>query len=467
MVSFTIDARNRTPLVEQIVSGVSQQIETRLLMPGGRLPSIRTFAREYQVSRFTVVEAYDRLVALGYVQSRRGSGFFTVGRENGHKAKDAAAAAEHAVDVRWLFRRYLEENEGHLLAGGPWLPSDWMDAAGLRRNMRSLMRLNGHGQHLVGYGTPKGYLPLREQLQLKLSGLGVAADPEQIVLTHGVSHALDLVMRHFLKPGDSVLVDDPGYYNFFGNLRAYGVRLHGVPRNPDGPDIPTLLKLAEAHKPKLYFTQSVLQNPTSGDMSPSVAFRVLQAAEKFDFLVVEDDVFCDLQSETTQRLATLDQLSRVIYVSSFSKTLSGSLRVGYLACRRELAESVTDMKMLSCISTSLFGERLVYQMLVEGHYRKFVEQLRGRLDAARSQTLRTMEKLGMTVFVEPTSGMFIWARFPQIEDSAELSNLAFKKGIILAPGAVFRPNLEPSAWMRFNVSVFDSPLLHNFLREVR
>ncbi|MEO8163755.1 MAG: PLP-dependent aminotransferase family protein [Betaproteobacteria bacterium] len=465
MVALSIDARDRIPLVEQIVSGVSEQIDARVLSPGVRLPSIRTFARDYQVSRFTVVEAYDRLVALGYVQSRRGSGFFTCARKNDHKTQEDTGGAEAAVDVRWLFRRYLEDNEGHLLAGGPWLPSDWMDAAGVRRNMRALMRLNG--QHLVSYGTPKGYLPLREQIQLKLSDLGIVADPEQIVLTNGVSQALELLMRHFLRPGDAVLVDDPGYYNFFGNLRAYGVTLLGVPRNPDGPDIPTLLRLVEAHRPKLYFTQSVLQNPTSGDMSPAVTFRVLQAAEKFDLLVVEDDVFCDLQSVATQRLATLDQLNRVIYVSSFSKTLSGSLRIGYLACRRDFAESLTDIKMLSCIATSQFGERLVYQMLVEGHYRKFVEQLRGRLDIARRQTLKIMESLGMTAFVEPAAGMFIWARFPHIEDSAELANAAFQKGIILAPGAVFRPNLEPSAWMRFNVSVFDNPLLHDFLREVR
>ena len=80
MLSLQIDARKATPLVEQIVSGLSQQIDSRLLMPGVRLPSIRTFSREFDVSRFTVVAAYDRLVAMGYVQSRRGSGFFTVAR---------------------------------------------------------------------------------------------------------------------------------------------------------------------------------------------------------------------------------------------------------------------------------------------------------------------------------------------------------------------------------------------------
>ncbi|HZP92700.1 MAG TPA: PLP-dependent aminotransferase family protein [Burkholderiales bacterium] len=462
MMSLHIDRQNEVALVDQIVHGVCRQIESRVLMPGARLPSIRTFAKKYKVSRFTVVEAYDRLVALGFLQSRRGAGFFAANRVNGHGSREGAAPAEHMVDVAWLFRRYLDEHDGRILAGGPWLPDDWMDETGLRHNLRVLTRMKG--SHLLGYGNPKGYLPLREQLQLKLAALDVAATPEQIVLTHGVSQALDLVMRFVLKPGDSVMVDDPGYYNFFANLRVYGARLHGVPRNADGPDVAALVRIAETHRPKLYFTQSAMQNPTSGDMSPSVAFRVLQAAEKYDFLVVEDDVFCDLQPAPTQRLATLDQLNRVIYISSFSKTLSGSLRVGYLACRRDIAEGVTDMKMMSCITTSQFGERLVYQMLVEGHFRKFVERLRGRLESARNRTLETMERLGMEVFVEPSAGMFLWARFPQVEDAAELSNRAFQKGIILAPGAVFRPNLERSAWMRFNVSVFENPALQEFLR---
>ena len=148
-----------------------------------------------------------------------------------------------------------------------------------------------------------------------------AVPPEKI------DQALELVSRYLLKSGDTALVDDPGYYNLFGNLRLQGVEMLAVPRNPDGPDVAILDKMAAAHRPKVYFTQSVMQNPTGTDMSPHVAFKVLQAAERHNFTVVEDDIFCDLQMKTTPRLATFDQLDRVIYARSFSKTLSGSLRV--------------------------------------------------------------------------------------------------------------------------------------------
>jgi DNA-binding transcriptional MocR family regulator len=240
----------------------------------------------------------------------------------------------------------------------------------------------------------------------------------------------------------------------FGNLRLQGVQMLAVPRNPDGPDIAILEKLAAAHRPKVYLTQSVMQNPTGTDMSPHVAFKVLQAAERHNFVVVEDDIFSDMQVKPTPRLATLDQLSRVIYVRSFSKTLSGSLRVGFIACRPEVANDLAEIKMLTSITTSQFTERLVYLMLADGHYRKYLSRLHGRLCEARLNTVRAFERIGLKLFAEPADGMFVWARFPHIDDSMALAEAAAQHdGIMLAPGAIFRPHLERSPWMRFNVAV--------------
>ncbi len=92
------------------------------------------------------------------------------------------------------------------------------------------------GEFLTAYGTPAGYLPLRNLLQRKLAGIGVVADTSQIVLTSGVTHAMDLVTRYFVRPGDAVLVDDPGYFILFGGLKSFGARIVGVPWNQDGPD---------------------------------------------------------------------------------------------------------------------------------------------------------------------------------------------------------------------------------------
>jgi len=210
----------------------------------------------------------------------------------------------------------------------------------------------------------------------------------------------------------------------------------------------------------------VMQNPTGTDMSPAVMYRVLQASEELDLTIIEDDTYCDLQSASTPRLATLDQLNRVIYVRSFSKTLSGSLRVGFLAASRNLTDDFINLKVLSCITTSQFSERLLYLILTEGHYRKYVEHLRERVDQARVGMLRLMKTTGMAVFTEPVSGNFVWARFAHVEDAATLSDSALRDGVMLAPGAVFRPNLEPSPYMRFNVACHSDPRLRRVLGKI-
>jgi DNA-binding transcriptional MocR family regulator len=464
MFSLTVSPGSDQPLVNQIVAGIKRQIEDRHLRPGTKLPSIRKFAETYKVSRFTVVEAYDRLVAMGHLQSRRGAGFYIAAAPAHAEAAHPAPSENYKrnEELVWLIRRLLEADENTLLAGGPWLPNSWLDEAGIRQSLNVLARKNG--TYLIEYGHPFGYLPLREHLALMLAGLGITAHPGQILLTQGTSQALELVIRYLLRPGDAALVDDPGYYNMFGNLRLQGVEMLAVPRNPDGPDVAILEKLTAAHRPKVYFTQSVMQNPTGSDMSPHVAFKVLQAAERHNFTIVEDDIFCDLQVKTTPRLATLDQLNRVIYARSFSKTLSGSLRVGFLACAQDIANELADVKMLTSITTSQFNERLVYLMLVDGHYRKYLSRLHERLGEARVNVVRAFERIGLELFVEPANGMFVWARFPHIEDSLTLAEASQRDRIMLAPGAVFRPHLERSPWMRFNVTVCEDPRVQRWLQ---
>ena len=464
MLSLTVSQTSNQPLAEQIVAGIKRQIDDRHLRPGTKLPSIRAFAQNHGVSRFTVVEAYDRLVAMGYLQSRRGAGFYAAAAPASVGVGHPTPSDSHKrnEELVWLVRRLLEANENTVLAGGPWLPNSWLDEAGIRQSLNVLARKNG--THLLEYGHPFGYLPLREHLALMMAGLGITARSGQILLTQGTSQAIELVIRYLLKPGDAALVDDPGYYNMFGNLRLHGVEMLAVPRNADGPDVAILEKLAGAHRPKVYFTQSVMQNPTGTDMSPHVAFRVLQAAERHNFIVLEDDIFCDLQVKPTPRLATLDQLKRVIYARSFSKTLSGSLRVGFLACTQEIANELADIKMLTSITTSQFTERLIYLMLVDGHYRKYLSRLHERLGEARLNVMRAFERIGLELFVEPADGMFVWARFPHVEDSLALAEASQRDGIMLAPGAVFRPHLERSPWMGFNVAVCEDTRVQHWLQ---
>lgn len=463
MQQVSLSTDSGVPLVDQIVTAIRGQIDDRLLRPGARLAAIRQFAERHGVSRFTVVEAYDRLVAQGYVQSRRGSGFYVASRSLPEAAPESPPLEAGAYDAAWLMRQALDAGAEGLRASAGWLPHSWLDEEGLRRQMRAILR-SGES-NLCDYGRPQGYLPLRQYLPVKLAESGIAARASQIVLTLGATQGLDLAVHHFVRRGDVVLVDDPGYFSLFGLLRLHGARLIGVPWTPDGPDTAELERLAAAHKPKVYFTQSVLHNPTGACLSPANAYRILQCAERHDFHIVEDDTYGDFHPASTTRLAALDHLDRVVYINSFSKTLSGNLRVGFVAARPDIAEALTDIKVLTSLSTPATAEELVFRMLTEGHYRKFVERVRTRLGEASDRALRMLDKVGLTPFIAPQGGVFIWARIPGREDAVALSAAAAKQGIILAPGTLFRPQGQASPMIRLNVVYASDVRLERFLRQ--
>ncbi|KAB2841714.1 MAG: PLP-dependent aminotransferase family protein, partial [Burkholderiales bacterium] len=228
-------------------------------------------------------------------------------------------------------------------------------------------------------------------------------------------------------------------------------------------DLAIAERLAQEARPKAFFTQSVLHNPTGTNLTPAAAFRILQLAERHGFIVVEDDVASDFDPGRAARLATLDQLERVLYLGSFSKTLSASLRVGFLVGKREWIEELTDIKLLSDITTSEFAERVVHRLLTEGHYRRHMQRMRERLARSRDRVLRRMEHAGMEVLCEPAGGLFIWVRHPAWDNAVELANRAARDGVFLAPGSSFRPYLEASPWLRFNIARSDTPKLFESL----
>ena len=455
------------PLVEQITGFLRTRIDERALRAGTRMPSIRRFAEDNGVSRFTVVEAYDRLVAQGYLESRRGSGFYIRERPQPVRRAEPREPAATRIDVVWLLHHLYAGNDNRdvLLAGSGCLPESWLDEEMLQSGLRALSRREPSA--LTGYGTPRGYAPLRNLLQVHLAELEIRAEPDNIVLTAGASHALDLVARYFLQPGDAVLVDDPGYYVLFGRLAAMGMRPIGVPRGGDGLDVERLEALAKEHRPKLFMTNSVLHNPTGTSLGAADAFRVLRLAEAHDFHVVEDDILADLHPGRAHRIAQLDQLNRVIYVGSFSKTLGAGLRVGYLAAHPDLARDLTAQKMLAGLTTPELGERLVYQVLSDGYYRKHVDHVRARLARSLEPAIRNLERAGLTLFHEPAAGMFMWAHAGEHRDAEALAAAAQGEGIILAPGSLFSPSQARSPWMRFHVAYAGSPKLARFFESLR
>ena len=460
---FVLNPQSPVPLVTQIVGGFRQLVDDGGLRPGAKLPSIRQFAHAHGVSVYTVVDAYDRLVALGYFQSQPHSGFFVRNRGAGSgTGADASAGRppQYNVDSMWYLRRIFENRALRMKPGCGWLPGDWLFEDGLRRSLRTLAAEN---VDLGGYGEPKGFSSLRQLVRDLLAEQEIAVNADQVLLTQVSSQAMDLVARRLVRPGDVVLVDDPGYPNMLFSLRFLGAQLVGVPRTPNGYDLQALETLVQTHQPKVFFTQPRLQSPTGSTASLSHLHRVVQLAEKYGFTVVENDIYADLDPEPRPSLASLDQLQRVVYVSSFSKTISPNIRVGYLAAPPELLEDLAQLKMISGLTSSEFSERLAYGALVDGRWRKHLRGLRERLAQTHQRVALQLENAGFEMFTEPKAGMFLWARHPSMPNATELAYKAAEQDILLGPGHLFTTDLQPSPWFRFNVAFTDTPPVMAFL----
>ena len=459
---IAIDRASNAPLSEQIVRQLAAQIQDGGLPAGSRLPSIRKLAAQLQVSAATVVAAYDRLGARGLIASRAASGYFVLARKPA-PAPPPPLADENRNDAIGALRRMCQPRPGRIHAGSGYFPAEWLEDT---LSSRLLARVARQGARAwVTPGVLEGNLPLRRQLALKLEQQGMEVAAEQILTTFGVTHAIDLILRTLLVAGDAVAVEEPSYFGQAAQLRAAGIRLVPIPRRADGPDLEALEAACAHFRPKLFFTQTLMHNPTGGATSVAVASRLVQLAERHELLLVEDDIFGDLHPDPHPvRLAQIDGFRRTIYVNSFSKTLSPAVRVGYLVAPAKLREALGEAKLLSVMSTSDFDEHLVHEVLAGGGYRKHLERLRLRLARQWPGVRQGLSSAGLKVAEPPHAPMFAWAALPAGVDEGRLVREAEEHGYTLAPGRIFHIGAEPQPYLRFSTAMANDPRLFDYLR---
>lgn len=460
-------------LPHRIAAALGRRMASGALGAGERLPSVRRLAARLAVSPFTIVAAYDRLVADGLVTARPKSGFFVAPRVAAARplSLDPMPSAKTGVNPIWMMRRSLTLDPDQPKPGCGWLPQDWLPEAALRHALRSLARAPGTG--LLEYGVLMGFRPLRDLLARRLNELEIPAAPERVLLMDSASQAIDLVCRYLIEPNDAVLVDDPGYFNFHAAVRAQRGRLLSVPMSPSGPDLAILDQLAAAHRPKLYLTNAGLQNPTGARLGLAGAHRLLALAQKHDFRILEDDIFRDFEARPGLRLAALDGLQRVIHLGSFSKTLSAATRIGFLAAGPAAIADLADLKLAMSFGNNELSAQLVHRLLSDGSYRKHVGAIRDRLARTRFQVARKLTGMGFIPWLgaaaDSGEGLFLWLEMPHLHgakgrDTAALAAAAQDHDIVLAPGNVFSPSGSWPHHLRFNVAQSLDPRIYDFLR---
>ncbi|MFN9726127.1 PLP-dependent aminotransferase family protein [Acidovorax sp.] len=464
-------------LTEQLSARFAERIRNRLLAPGARLPSVRQCAEQNGVSPSTVVAAYDQLLAQGLVEARKNRGFFV--RENSPAADRLAMPdglpadlATESVAANWSTAHWFSARAAgragpgvspvnatalirgmfHKISDKPQpgmgvFPPHWLESTFMPAAVRKVSSSRNLQDFSLQYGEPLGDAGLRRLLAKKLATLNVHTVPEHIITTVGATHALDIVSRTLLRPGDPVMVEEPGWAVEFARLAAMGMHILPVPRRADGPDLEVMARYCEVHRPKLYVSVSVFHNPTGYCLSPGSAHRILQLANQHNFHVVEDDTYSHIAPEHATRLTALDGLSRTIYVSGFAKILAPNWRIGYLAAPAALVEPMLDTKLLATLTTPALLEKALALCIEQGQLRRHAERIRTRLDAARSRSVKLALQSGCNFAAEPV-GLFGWVDTGV--DTDALAQRMLDEGYLMAPGALFHAERKPSTLMRIN-----------------
>ena len=456
-MELRIDRQAMVPVVQQIVDGLTEWILQSGVPPATRLPSVRQIAKGNLLSQSCVVEACERLVSQGVLTTRQGAGFIVAAAPSKLSEEEESLPFEgrHA----WCDLVCGAASGLKLGAGG--LPESWREPDDLSYALREVARTDMAS--LFNYSTPLGLPALREQIVKRLKLFGIEARSMQLLSTGGASHALDLIVRTLFKAGDCVVVEAPGYAPLFDLLRLHGIRMLEVRRTPSGPDIEALEALLRQFRPVALFINSHHHNPTGSCLTPAVAQRIVQLSKTYDLRLIEDDVYADLHTGNGTRLAALDDEGRVIYVGSFSKTLSSSLRVGFVFADSELVARLAQVKMISGLGGSRFSEAVLASLMATGAYRKLVQRQRQRLNADRAAALQALEDADWEIFGKPCGGLFIWAR-SRMADQAWVRRQAQRCGVLLSAPDAFSPSDEAGEWCRINVAYACDPRARLFFR---
>ncbi len=441
-----------------VTEWLQQRIDWQIYLPNQRVPSVRKLAKLLDISSFTVVQAYEQLVATNVLIAKPSSGYYVnkqviaIPLNNNEKM----IAKYPVIDTRWLVQQVFSDIPHHCSPGVGTLPRDWVRNDKMEWAIRQVTQQAD--SFIYDYGDVRGYLPLRQQLVQHLSTQGMQTSTDNVITTAGVSQAVTMTAQLLTQAGDTVLVDGPGWYWLSSCLQQQGLNVIAIERDHQGPNIEQMQKLFAAHHPKLYLTNSVLHNPTSYNLHPARAHQVINLIHEYDAYIFEDDLYAAfVPNNQTLRYASLDQFERVFYATGFSKSMSSGWRVGMLVSPDKFVDDMLRIKTLSNLNTPEFGERVIHRLWTHGEYRRQIKKVQQYIYEAHEKLREALPKIGLVYPENTQAGLFVWVDTGQ--DTGQLALDAYKEGWLVAPGQLFYPDARASTHLRLNVSTTSDEFL--------
>ncbi len=465
MLDLKLDANSPIPLYEQLYAHLRQQILQGELPAGTRLPSSRNLAQKCGVARITVTQAYEQLQVEGYVEARTGAGTYVAA---GLAQPDGAAPGRHTKRFRpqltpWG-ERVQQQAYAHPRPEAPGRVGPLIDF-GFGRSFphifpydiwrRLLARyLSTDDIMLSRYGSVAGFDPLREAIADYLSRLrGVHCVPEQVVIVSGAQQALDILSRLLLRPGDNVLVENPGYTDACAIFTVQGAKLLPLPVDGHGC---VVAEIPAGTTARLAFLTPSNQFPQGGALPVQRRLALLEWARQAGALVIEDDYDGELRYDARPvgSLQGLDQDGRVVYLGTFSKVLFPALRLGYAVLPPALVEPFLQAKQVVDRGAPTLTQAAVADFIREGHFERHLRRLRKTYGRRHSLLVCAVrEQLGPGVcFAHEPAGLHLMLFLPPHVDEETAVHRALEAGVRVYPGAPYHLNqpAPPSILLGFS-----------------
>jgi 2-aminoadipate transaminase len=316
--------------------------------------------------------------------------------------------------------------------GAPSL--DIVDVEGLKEASRLAFENDPAGT--TAYGTSVGYVPLREWIAEQH---GVAV--EQVLVTNGSMQADAFLFELLVQQGDAVIVENPTYDRTLLNLRARGADVRFVDLEPDGISIGALEDvLGTAVHPKLAHIIPNFQNPAGYTLSAQKRTRLLELAVEHDFTIFEDDPYVSIrfEGEPIPTMLSQDEAGRVVYASSFSKTVCPGIRVGYLVGPQTVIKQIQTLATNTYISPNMVAQSIVNQFARSGRMDGAIETVKTNLKARKDAVVAALQReIPEATFANPSGGYFMWVELPEGVDVAELEKAAAQREVQFVKGTDF------------------------------
>lgn len=439
-----VDKTGDTFLYRQVIELIGERIESGLLRPGDRLPSLRRMSRSAGVSVPTVRQAYIELERQRRVEARPKSGFFVRGRAGNPIVRPVATDGLQPSPLccRPLMERVYDGiNRPELVPLGIANPSMAKPAAkALHRTMKRVM--SRAEERSLGYASTLGEPALRRQIAYHyLDAVGVTISPDEILITNGGQEALLLALRAVAAPGDVIAVETPTYHGMLELIDSLGMLAIEVETCPEaGVEIDDLERTLRQHPVRACLFSTTLGNPLGVTMPEANRVALVDLLARHDVALIEDDVYGDLRFDGARPVPAqfLADGGRVLTCGSFSKTVAPGYRIGWIAARKDIHEVARLKRAFSC-SSGLLQQLTLAEFLASGDYGRHIKALRPVLqqNAERMSALITETFPAETRTSRPVGGSVLWVELPANVDAELLFDDAIDAGISIVPGHIF------------------------------